>query len=393
MPKTRRVRTVLLVGVAVLVWGLVFEGIARALLAAVPALRPAAETRHHADAYAGAAWARGYWDEFAASSRMRWAPYTYWRRAPYAGRYIRVDSAGVRASWRPPATARPPAGRPFRVWFFGGSTLWGTGARDAHTIPSEVARRLTARAGRPVEAVNFGESGYVSGQEIVYLQRLLVEGDRPDAVVFYDGINDSFAAFQSGHAGWPSNEANRADEFAFFRDAGAGAFFGRGLRVAAAGSGLGRLAAALTADRREAARHRAQGVRYPPEDAERLAADAVRVYGAHVRLAEALAAADSFAIRFYWQPAAFTKRALTPYEAGALRPDAYFAPFHARTVAALRASALVRAGRVRDLSAILDTAAVPLYVDFAHLAEAGNARVAAAIAADLAPLVASGGRP
>ena len=386
MPATprRRLRTVLLVGLALLVWALVFEGLARVLLAVVPALRPAAETRHEADTYAGAAWARPYWQEFATSSRMRWEPYTYWRRMPFTGRHVNVDSAGLRASWRPP----PSTARPFRIWFFGGSTLWGTGARDAHTIPSEVARLLTARAGRPVEAVNFGESGYVSGQEVVALQRALVAGGRPDAVVFYDGVNDSFAAFQSGHAGWPSNEHNRVEEFAFFRDAGAGAFFGRGLHVAAFNSGLGRLVFALVARHREDARHRAQTARYRDADAVRLAGETIRVYGAHVGIAQALASADSFAVRFYWQPVAFTKRVKTAYEQRTLQAEQYVAPFYARTVAALRASPLVRTGRVRDLSALLDTVAAPLYVDYAHLGEAGNARVASAIAADLFPLVA-----
>ena len=373
----------LLVALAVVVWGLIFEGLARAMLALVPALRPAAETRHEADSYAGATWARDYWREFAASNRMRWEPYTYWRRRPFGGRYVQVDSAGLRVSWKPPVDSLPA----FRIWFFGGSALWGTGARDAHTIPSEVARLLTARTGRPVEAVNFGESGYVSGQEVVALQRALVARPAPDAVVFYDGLNDSFAAFQSGHAGWPSNEANRFEEFAFFRDAGAGAYFARGLHTLVFTSGLGRLAYALTARRREDARHRAQVQRYGAAEADRLAAETVRVYGEHVRVAEALAAADSFAVRVYWQPTGFTKRTRTPYEQQAMRADAYLAPFHARVVRHLRDSDLVRAGHVRDLSTLFDTTAAPVYVDFVHLGETGNRRVAAVLADDLAPLV------
>jgi hypothetical protein len=140
--------------------------------------------------------------------------------------------------------------------------------------------------------------------------------------------------------------------------------------------------------RRKDTRHRAQAQRYGAAAADALAGEIVRVYGAHVRTAEALAAADSFAVRFYWQPVGFTKHIRTHYEQQAMRADAYLAPFHARVVAHLRASPLVRPGRVRDLSALLDTVAAPLYVDFVHLGEAGNRRVAAAIAADLAPLVA-----
>ncbi len=334
--------------------------------------------------YAGAPWAEAYWREFAASAKMRWEPYTYWRRQPFHGRYINVGAAGLRASWTPPDTAQA-----LTLWFFGGSTLWGTGARDAHTIPSEVARQLTARLGRPVRAVNFGESGYVSGQEVVALQRALVAGERPDAVVFYDGVNDTFSAFQSGTAGLPSNEANRVEEFSFFRDAGAGAYFARGLHALAFNAGLGQIAFALTARRREAARARQQAARYPPARLDALAAATVRVYGAQLALARALAAADSFAVYAYWQPSAFTKAILTPYERATLDPDRYVAPLLARTTAHLRASSLVRSGLVRDLSALFDTTRAPRYLDFCHLGEAGNAEVAAAIATDLAPRLAA----
>ena len=42
-----------------------------------------------------------------------------------------------------------------------------------------------------------------------------------------------------------------------------------------------------------------------------------------------------------------------------------------------------------DLSPLLDAEAAPLYLDFCHLSEAGNRRVAAAIADRIAPQLAS----
>ena len=53
---------------------------------------------------------------------------------------------------------------------FGGSTMWGTGARDACTIPSLLARALQGR-GMSLEIINFGETGYVRTQEVITSHR------------------------------------------------------------------------------------------------------------------------------------------------------------------------------------------------------------------------------
>jgi hypothetical protein len=68
--------------------------------------------------------------------------------------------------------------------FFGGSTMWGVGANDAGTIPSQFAA-LTK-----VHAENFAESGYIAHQSLVLLLQLLQAGHRPDLVVFLDGVNE-----------------------------------------------------------------------------------------------------------------------------------------------------------------------------------------------------------
>ncbi|MEM7302347.1 MAG: SGNH/GDSL hydrolase family protein [Pseudomonadota bacterium] len=72
------------------------------------------------------------------------------------------------------------------VWFFGGSSMWGTGATDSTTIPSLYA----SKTGEQV--LNLGESGYNSLQELAQLNIMLARGLRPAKVVFYDGFNDSY---------------------------------------------------------------------------------------------------------------------------------------------------------------------------------------------------------
>lgn len=76
------------------------------------------------------------------------------------------------------------------IWFFGGSTMFGIGQRDNHTIPSEVVRAAEGD-GLGVQALNFGVNGDVRWQEVLrFADALDSDLPRPDLVVFYDGWND-----------------------------------------------------------------------------------------------------------------------------------------------------------------------------------------------------------
>ena len=197
------------------------------------------DARSRADAYAEAAWVQDYFREFKTSYVTDWHSYVYWRRRPFASEFINVNEQGIRRTWQSPAVAgsvtsgeptmvaRPaaadgaaaPATRitldaeaALRIFVFGGSTVWGTGARDDYTIPSCLARDLHAR-GIETAVFNFGESGYVNTQSLLALICELRDGNIPDVAIFYDGINDIFAAYQDGRAGLPQNEGNRRREF------------------------------------------------------------------------------------------------------------------------------------------------------------------------------------
>ncbi len=159
--------------------------------------------------YAGLPWFSTYEDELRNSFSMEWEPYVYWGRRPQHGRYVNVDSAGHRRTVQPVPLRAPVR----QVFFFGGSAMWGTGARDEMTIPSQVAARLAERGTRDVAITNFGETGYVFTQELIRFELELRRGLRPDVVVVYDGINDVASALIGGRAGAPQNESNRVREF------------------------------------------------------------------------------------------------------------------------------------------------------------------------------------
>lgn len=97
---------------------------------------------------------------------------------------LRYTTVTDGARWTPTSVPGAPV-----VWFFGGSTMFGIGQRDEHTIAAEVAR-LAASEGTPIDARNYGVSAYVAWQEAVLLGRLMAGSERPDLIVFLHGVND-----------------------------------------------------------------------------------------------------------------------------------------------------------------------------------------------------------
>ncbi len=103
-----------------------------------------------------------------------------WRRPAIQSETINISEDGLRETFQP-----EDADASKTVAFFGGSTTWGTGADDASTIPSYVAKMTPG-----YRAINFGETGYVAHQSLNLFLKRYYEGFRPDTVVFYDGVND-----------------------------------------------------------------------------------------------------------------------------------------------------------------------------------------------------------
>lgn len=109
----------------------------------------------------------------------RYVPYLAWQRKPFRGEAVNVDEKGRRIH------RAPGGGERGVVRFFGGSTTWGTGVDDDHTIPA-----LFNALHPDWTVVNHGESGYFSRQELESLINSVHLGEPVDLVVFYDGYND-----------------------------------------------------------------------------------------------------------------------------------------------------------------------------------------------------------
>src|SRR5208337_749990 len=103
----------------------------------------------------------------------------------YTGKYINVDSNGFRNTTHGQGD-RSDCQYPARVFTFGGSTMWGVGARDDETIASWIQKLLDLRHAC-VEVTNMGQDGYVSTQEVLLLAEQIRRGNIPNLVIFFDG--------------------------------------------------------------------------------------------------------------------------------------------------------------------------------------------------------------
>jgi hypothetical protein len=336
-----------------------------------------------ADAYGGAEWAAGYFDEFRRAVRVEWKPYVEWWQRPFRGDYVTLDDRGLR-----PTPGEKAGGGAVRILCFGGSTMMGMGARDDRTIPAILARQLAER-GHGVSVTNYGQLGHNSTQEVITLQQLLKSGERIDIALFYDGVNELACAEQTGHADGLFNEARRRAEFNLLhpdrrRDLIAAALIGsmpRTLRRLRRLTGL-RLRGPLQWEQADLFR----------VDLAELARKVAATYLGNIRLVRLLARDYGFQPLFFWQPIITTKQSKTRDEQRwlddyTIDPERRHLLYAAILGEYRRCPELVGASDAVDLSAVFDDWKDPVYIDLYHLSEAGNAAVAAAMLPTVAEAV------
>jgi lysophospholipase L1-like esterase len=242
-----------------------------------------------------------------------------------------------------------PANPTLEVWFFGGSTMFGIGQRDDHTIPSVVAR-LAEADGMRIRATNFGVSGDVNWQETIrFAEALDSDLPRPDLVVFYDGWNDESLGQYRAEIG--SGDAGVSERLPF--------------------SELDREREPIILGDRE---------RLEPGD-ERVALGiplAAAQYGRGVRTARALAEAHGVKALHFWQPIAAVKQYF-PSDDELLRRTGLQQRWRDQRVAEYAAIRGRSAVDPIDLSTALDQVDQPVYVDHGHTNELGARVIAQAM--------------
>jgi lysophospholipase L1-like esterase len=356
--------------------------------------------RHHRDvipapqeAYGNEPWAPDYFKNLN-KVHMRWYPYAYWKATPMSSRYLNIDADGNRVTWTKPN--RGGRDRPvLHLFMVGGSTTWGTGVRDDHTLPSLLARRFATNPNYDVEVTNLGQIGYVTTQELILLYQLLRRGQRPDLVIFLDGVNEAFTGYQNGIGGLTQSEFFRAQEFSMLGSSwGRKTLYRTAIRTALMSTGLADLAKLLTGkDNPNTLPHEVKPMALlsylaPPQDFEGTQAverDVVEMYLFNVDLVRMLGDHFKFRSLFYWQPTVFSKNHLVPFERALLPGDPMREKFFKGTYKLVAAAAA--SNGIIDISDILNNRNQLDFIDPYHLNEAANGIVADRMAADARPML------
>jgi hypothetical protein len=311
-------------------------------------------------------WMREFVDEFLRSYTARWTSYLYFRREPFSGMHINVDSSGQRITPQF-AVGTGDAWRSPTVVLLGGSTMWGTAARDSGTIPAALARLMATKSDQPVmRVVNMGESGYVNTQSLLALELELRRGNVPDNVIFYDGVNDIFSAYQNNLAGLPQNEQHRELEFNLLldgermRELGLNDFWKRTVTAGVVASLRNKISKSPPA----------------PPLRDHLAAEVIRIYRGNLKILDALSRLFGFHYRVYWQPVVFSRRDPSPYEQTQMDKMEHVRSFYNEVYRLVAADSTLRANpHFHNLSDVFDGVG-PIYLDFCHISERGNEIIA-----------------
>jgi lysophospholipase L1-like esterase len=359
----------------------------------VNASKARVDYRAKADTYSDSSWPQKYYQEFQACVFLRWKPYVYWCRSAFQGNYINIDSDGIRKSWVPTAK-HTETNPPLTIFMFGGSTMWGTGARDDFTIPSILTKKLREE-GIYAETTNFGETGYVTSQEIIALTLELRNGNIPELVIFYDGVNDTYSAYQQHVAGLPQNEFNRSNEFNQSKPYHIKQFRGIVIqdtikRVATLRFIRGVLRQLGLLGKSTGGVRPQTNIGNSASDNEFMTHDVIGIYRSNIELVKALAAHYGFQYIFYWQPTIFQKTHLTAYEESERRKQREIQPFFQKTykhLAEQRNFAKGESYKFHNLSYIFSDVQEPLFVDWIHLGESGNAIIADRMVADVLAII------
>ncbi|MFP4656826.1 MAG: hypothetical protein ACLFNK_04585 [Candidatus Woesearchaeota archaeon] len=253
---------------------------------------------------------------------------------------------------------------PVNIHLYGGSTMWGDGVRPNETIPSFLSKRL-CKKGIAVNVTNFGLPSHQSTQETLNFILRLKEGNIPDIVIFYDGVND-IAAYR--YPGYLERDMTR-DAFDFY------------LHDAKLFSNMMNLRYLLIDPENyveiDEEYEYFDVLGEPSEDEKETYEEVVDIYLDNVELIKRLEKSYDFTAFFYWQPTAATREEPTPEEAESAQSEPYRSS-HESVIERIRHEDLVK-----DLTWVFDDHDGTIFIDDSHVNAEGNKIITRHISGDL----------
>ncbi len=295
---------------------------------------------------------------------MQWEPYLHYRFKPMNGKHNTIYENGLRKTVNPSLKDSATA---IKIFCFGGSTMYSSGSRDEHTIPSELSQLIhTTFPDQNVEVTNFGCHGYTRATENIQLQRELIKNNIPDIVIFYDGVNEVISGHQNNEAGSPTNAYNRKKEFKIAHS------YKKRIRLMVYSSNLYRFITTLQRKLFTNSTYAQLGSR-----SDALATDIAENYIGLVKISKSLENEYGFKVFNFMQPNIYSKKSLTAYEQWSYESHQYYENLYKLSYETVRKDSLmINDPTFLDISNVFDNKEKTIYFDFCHTGELGNKLVA-----------------
>jgi lysophospholipase L1-like esterase len=323
--------------------------------------------------YASQEWSSQHWAEWVELNAQNRAfsdqSYVEWRTGPYDGETIFVDETFTRRT--PGADCGADS---YTVFAFGGSTMWGVGAPDELTIPAYLQAGLEAVRDEPICVVNFAQLGYVSTQSVIALILELQREHIPDAVIFYDGVNEVRRAYNTVQKEAAENapEDTTSSSRDALQEAGTLPSLLSGSRLA---QWVWNLSQPSTTEDSQSGTTRTLEL-----DPNELADDIAKIYLTNYRLLDDLSRDYGFEFYFFWQPVIFvTGKRLTQEELRIIQQNQIAAPGMAELYDATYqriGEALADYPHLYAIHDVLDDQESQVFIDSNHITPEGNQIVA-----------------
>jgi len=295
---------------------------------------------------------------------MEWEPYLHYRFKPMSGKHNTIYENGLRKTANPSLKDSATA---LKIFCFGGSTMYSSGARDEHTISSELSKLIHDNfPDKNVEVTNFGCHGYTRATENIQLQRELIKNNIPDIVIFYDGVNEVISGHQNNEAGTPTNAYNRRKEFKIAHS------YKKRISLMVYSSNVYRFVTTMQRKMFTDSAYKQLTAR-----PNALATDIAETYIGFVKISKSLEHTYGFKVFNFMQPNIFSKKNLTEAEQGYFESHQYYENLYKLSYETVRKDSLmINDATFIDISDVFDKANKTMYFDFCHTGELGNKLVA-----------------
>ncbi len=324
--------------------------------------------------YRGKEWSYEFWKDHGKAWNADYEPFIGWDRREYHSKYTNVNSDGFRETWKPKLKSEEKS-KQKTIYMFGGSTMWGSGARDNFTIPSSLSKILS-KNGYHFKVINCGETAYTFLQEIIHLILLLRDGYRPDYVLFYDGSNDVYGAYQNGIAGATHNlehirrklKASASEKEQLKKII----IYYLSLQWTMVHRDIVSLYHVISSPK---IRFKEKAANYTETELEKLSRDITTHYKTSISLLDNLSKVYGFKYLCFWQPVIYTEESITEEEKTVVVrvKDESAGKLYKYVNQILQSKDIPY---FYNISNVLKGHSETVYTDFCHLAENGNAIVA-----------------